>query len=127
MSNNPTKFIDYMYVINEMMTNISKSLDNLSSVIAGQYELIKCLTKENNPKFAGFITQLKKTTNDYQEQLRILTYRLQKFDELKELATSNENKYITTLLLEAFGIANKDAKTLEERLQNKEDSLELVK
>lgn len=120
------KYVRYDYVINEMIDDMTKSIDNINNVIAGQDELIACLEKENNPKFAGFVAQLKKTTEQYKAQLKILEHRLDCTHKIKfMLDLSKDVSFAVAMLLEAFGVVNKEAKTLEEREANKEEIAEI--
>lgn len=117
-----TKYVKYDYIINEMIDDVNKSIKNLETVIAGQKELIDYLKKANNNKFVGFIKQLEKANEQYTEQIKILKHRLDCVESIKSmLADFTEVSFILAMLLEAFGIANKEAKSIEEREKNKED------
>lgn len=116
------KYVKYDYVINEMIDDMTKSVSNIVDIISGQEELVACLEKENNPKFVGFIEELKKTTKQYKDQMAIINHRLECANKAKALIEhSKEASFILAMLLEAFGVANKEAKTLEEREANKEE------
>ena len=117
-----TKYVKYDYFINEMIDDINKSIKNLEAVITGQKELIDYLEKANNIKFASFIEQLKKANEQYAEQIKVLQHRLSCVEVIKSMLTDfAEASFILAMLLEAFGIANKEAKSIEEREKNKED------
>lgn len=117
-----TKYVKYDYIINEMIDDINKSIKNLEAVIAGQKELIDYLEKANNIKFTGFIKQLENANKQYAEQIKILQHRLSCVEVIKNMLTDfAEVSFILAMLLEAFGIANKEAKSIEEREKNKED------
>lgn len=120
------KYVKYDYILDEMINDMTKSIENISNVVAGQIELVNCLEKESNPKFAGFVEQLKTTTEQYNAQIKILNHRLdcaQKVKSMLELV--KETSFILSMLLEAFGVANKDAKTFDERETNKEEISEI--
>lgn len=120
------KYVKYDYILDEMINDMTKSIDNINNVIAGQVELVKCLKKEGNPKFEGFIKQLEQTTNQYDGQIKILNHRLECAQKVKFLlGLSKEASFVLAMLLEAFGVANKEAKTLEERDTNKEEIAEI--
>lgn len=117
-----TKYVKYDYIINEMIDDVNKSIKNLEAVIAGQKELIDYLEKANNIKFTGFIKQLENANKQYTQQIKILQHRLNCVEVIKSMLTDfAEVSFILAMLLEAFGIANKEAKSIEEREKNKED------
>lgn len=117
-----TKYVKYDYIINEMIDDVNKSIKNLETVITGQKELIDYLEKANNIKFTGFIKQLEKANEQYTEQIKILQHRLSCVEVIKNMLTdSAEVSFILAMLLEAFGIVNKEAKSIEEREKNEED------
>ena len=120
------KYVKYNYILDEMINDMTTSIENINKVVEGQVELINCLEKENNPKFVGFIEQLKKTTEQYDAQIKILRHRLECCQKVKFLlGLSKEASFMLSMLLEAFGIVNKEAKTVEERELNKEDIKEI--
>jgi len=115
-------FVKYDYIIKEMVDDITKSIENINDVVKGQNELIACLEKENNPRFAGFIEQLKKQNEQYETQKKILAHRLECVNKVEDiLSLSKEASFMLAMLLEAFGVVNKEAKTIQERQDNKED------
>ena len=117
-----TKYVKYDYIINEMIDDVNKAIKNLETVIAGQKELIDYLEKANNIKFTSFIEQLKKANEQYAEQIKVLQHRLSCVEVIKSMLTDfAEASFILAMLLEAFGIVNKEAKAIEEREKNKED------
>ena len=117
-----TKYVKYDYIINEMIDDINKSIKNLEAVITGQKELIDYLEKANNIKFTSFIEQLKKSNEQYAEQIKVLQHRLSCVEVIKSMLTDfAEASFILAMLLEAFGVVNKEAKSIEEREKNKED------
>ena len=116
------KYVKYDYIINEMIDDMKKSMLNLQNVIDGQNELISYLEKADNKKFEGFIGELKKSSEQYEKQVKTLAYRLCCIEKVKDcLNEFAEASYMLSMLLEAFGIANKEAKTIEERASNNED------
>lgn len=117
-----TKYVKYDYIINEMIDDINKSIKNLEAVITGQKELIDYLEKANNIKFTSFIEQLEKANEQYTEQIKVLQHRLSCVEVIKSMLTDfAEVSFILAMLLEAFGVVNKEAKSIEEREKNKED------
>lgn len=120
------KYVNYNYVINEMTEDMHKAIQNITDVIQGQTELIDYLKKAENKKFDGFIKELENATIQYNEQLKILNHRVECVNALSDLSkTYVEVNYALALLLEAVGIANRDGKTLQERIDNKEDTEEV--
>ena len=116
------KYVKYEYVLNEMYDDIQASIAKITDVIDGQKELIKVLEDANNSKFNDFLTSLKNTTEQYEKQKKILLYRAECAKKVKAiLATSKEANFMLTMLLETLGVVNKDAKSIEERANNKED------
>ena len=120
--NKTTRYVKYDYVINEMIEDMKKSINNVVAIIDGQKELVNYLEKANNKKFNGFIEQLKKANEQYEGQIEILKHRLECAETVRQLMSKFEEvSFILAMLLEAFGIANKEAKSIEEREKNKED------
>ena len=122
-SNKSTKFVNYFYVIKEMSEEVEKTTENLKTVIEGQEKLVNYLeASEDKAMFEGFINELKKGTENYKEQLRVLTYRLDITKTIISEFSDIKSMLLVSLLLEAIGAANKEAKTIEERESNKEDT-----
>ena len=125
-NNIKAKYVKYDYIITEMIDDIMKSIENVDSVITGQTELIEYLKKAENEKFNGFIEQLEKATEQLHDQKRVLEHRLDCANKVKfMLTTAKETSFILAMLLEAFGVANKEAKSLDERADNKEEVITL--
>lgn len=122
-----TKFINYCYVITEMIDDMNKTIDNLNKVVESQVKLVSYLEKsKDKDMFAGFIDELKKANEQYSNQIKILEYRIECAKEVHNSCESKEVERVLSLLLETFGIANKEAKSLEERLNNNEVAEEVA-
>lgn len=131
------QFIDSTYMIEEMIsqfeeTNASanKTLEELQSAIS-QLESIK----EPSNTIKQAIETLKKQVKDITEAIRKNVYRC---DCLKpilvlvqqtKLGEDNNVRFIISMLLEAIGAVNRDAKPFEERteLKSEESKEEEVK
>ena len=119
------KYIRYDYIINEMIIDINKSIENITKISNEQQELIDYLEKSNNEKFNPNIKELKASNEKYKEQINILSHRLECINAIKELADTIITNYVLSMLLEAFGIVNKEGKSIEEREENKEETSDI--
>lgn len=119
------KYIRYDYIINEMIIDINKSIENITKISNEQQELIDYLEKSNNEKFNPVINELKAVNKQYKEQINVLTHRLECINAIKELADTIITNYVLSMLLEAFGIVNKEGKSIEEREENKEETSDI--
>ena len=119
------KYIKYDYIINEMIIDINKSIENITKISNEQQELIDYLEKSNNEKFNPIINELKAVNKQYKEQINVLTHRLECINAIKELADTIITNYVLSMLLEAFGIVNKEGKSIEEREENKEETSDI--
>lgn len=116
------QYINYKYVLEETAESMEKSIDNLSKVIASQTTL--CEIVENSEKkedMKEFTQGLRLQIADYNKQKKVLEYRLSHLQEVIKYYKDSEFGYAISLLLEAFGVVNKEAKSIEERIENKED------
>lgn len=119
------KFINYKYVLDELVENMSKAIDQSNKVIKETGEFIEFIKKyDKEEKFKNIISSFDEQTTHYKEQVRIMTYRVELAKEiLKELDDKNY-LHLACMIFEVLGVANKDAKTLLEREKNKEDIIE---
>lgn len=119
------KFIDYSYLVNEMVDDMTSSITNVKQIIEGQVALVDVLKNAETSKlYEQFTKQIESTTSQYEEQVRVLEHRLSCIKEVKAMLDSSTDStlpYFASMLLESFGAVNKEAKTVEEREQNKED------
>lgn len=126
--NNETKdkqsveYIDYVYIVNEMIQEMESTLANLNNVFEKQSKVLAFLLTVNNEGILDdLIKAAKNTLKQYETQQYVLAHRI----ECAKLAIdklSNETSYTISMLLEGIGIANKEAKSLIDRLNNNEDS-----
>lgn len=120
------KFVDYMYVIDEIEESMSSSISKMKEIVDEQESLCNYLEKaEDKDKYQSFIENLKKANVNTTEQIRVLEYRLHCFEIVQNKLKDEENQFLTTMLLEALGVVNKEAKSLEERENNHEDIKEV--
>jgi len=117
-----TKFINYMYVISEMIEDMKQTISKVQSIVESQTKLIAYLEKSEDKKlFEEFINSLKTANEQYDSQVKVLKHRLECALEVQTACESLvEVRKIVSLLLETFGVANKEAKSIEERIDNKE-------
>lgn len=118
-------YIDVNYVLDEMHDSINQTISNMRSIIDSQTQLVGYLEKAKNEKFNDFIKQLKDANADYEKQTKVLAHRLSCIDKAKELLASiDAASYFLSMLLDAFGVVNKEGKSVEERINNKETAKE---
>ena len=116
------QYIDYKYVLEETAESMEKSIDNLSKVINSQTTLCEIVeNSEKKEEMKEFTQGLRLQIAEYNKQKKILDYRLPLLKEVIKYYKDPEFGYAITLLLEAFGVANKEGKSVEERIENKED------
>lgn len=125
--NNKIKFVNYYYTFKEMIDSMSKTIDNINNIVKGQTELVEYLNKsEKKNDFKEFIAQLEESNKEYEKQLPILQYRLDLAMQIdKEELNSNDRLRFMSMLFEIFGLCNKEAKSLEERIANQEEVSEV--
>ena len=115
-----TKFVNYYYFLKEMIDDMASTLRNVEKVVEEQTDLIIYLEKAENKSFDALINQLKQANVQYNEQIKVLKHRIDCLNKVEELEENNK-EYVVSMLLEAFGVLNKEAKTLEERETNNEE------
>lgn len=115
-----TKFVNYYYFLKEMIDDMASTLQNVEKVVEEQTDLIIYLEKAENKSFDPLINQLKQANVQYNEQIKVLKHRIDCLNKVEELEENNK-EYVVSMLLEAFGVLNKEAKTLEERETNNEE------
>mgnify|MGYP006956066727 FL=1 len=116
------KYVNYDYVIKEIANNMAASIDNMKDIIKNQISLCNYLDKaEEKDKYKDFIKNLRETDEKYEEQIKILEYRLKCMNEVKKYLNTDENNRLASLLLEALGVSNKEGKSIEEREANHEE------
>ena len=120
------KYVSYDYVIKEIADNMSETINKLKDIVFNQIGLCEYLEKaEEKEKYEDFIKNLKEANDKYNEQIKVLTYRLACMNTVKAYIDKSEYDRFASLLLEALGVANKDGKSLEEREANHETVKEL--
>ena len=120
------KYVSYDYVIKEIADNMSETINKLKDIVFNQIGLCEYLEKaEEKEKYEDFIKNLKEANVKYEEQIKVLTYRLACMNTVKAYIDKSEYDRFASLLLEALGVANKDGKSLEEREANHETVKEL--
>ena len=120
------KYVSYDYVIKEIADNMSETINKRKDIVSNQIGLCEYLEKaEEKEKYEDFIKNLKEANVKYDEQIKVLTYRLACMNTVKAYIDKSEYDRFASLLLEALGVANKDGKSLEEREANHETVKEL--
>ena len=120
------KYVSYDYVIKEIADNMSETINKMKDIVSNQIGLCEYLEKaEEKEKYEDFIKNLKEANVKYDEQIKVLTYRLACMNTVKAYIDKSEYDRFASLLLEALGVANKDGKSLEEREANHETVKEL--
>lgn len=116
------KYVTYEYVIKEIANSMSDSINKMQEIVANQDSLCKYLEKaEEKEKYTDFVKSLKDANVKYEEQIKVLTYRLDRMNEVRMYLSNSEYDRFASLLLEALGVTNKDGKSLEEREANHEE------
>lgn len=120
------KYVSYDYVIKEIADNMSETINKMKDIVYNQLGLCEYLEKaEEKEKYADFVKNLKDANVKYEEQIKVLAYRLACMNTVKAYIDKSEYDRFASLLLEALGVANKDGKSLEEREANHETVKEL--
>lgn len=120
------KYVSYDYVIKEIADNMSDTINKMKEIVVNQTSLCEYLEKaEEKEKYADFVKNLKDANVKYDEQIKVLTYRLACMNEIKAYLDKSDYDRFASLLLEALGVTNKDGKSLEEREANHETVKEL--
>lgn len=120
------KYVSYDYVIKEIADNMSETINKLKDIVYNQLGLCEYLEKaEEKEKYADFVKNLKDANVKYEEQIKVLAYRLACMNTVKAYLDKSDYDRFASLLLEALGVANKDGKSLEEREANHETVKEL--
>ena len=120
------KYVSYDYVIKEIADNMSETINKMKDIVSNQLGLCEYLEKaEEKEKYADFVKNLKDANVKYEEQIKVLTYRLACMNTVKSYLDKSEYDRFASLLLEALGVANKEGKSLEEREANHETVKEL--
>ena len=127
MNNEQTvKYVSYDYVIKEIADNMLETINKMKDIVSNQLSLCEYLEKaEEKEKYADFVKNLKDANVKYEEQIKVLTYRIACMNTVKAYIDKSEYDRFASLLLEALGVANKDGKSLEEREANHETVKEL--
>lgn len=121
------KFIDSSFILDEMKEEMDKTVDNVLKVKESIIKLNNILKESEDKDFEILIKENENNLKNYDEQIKILRYRISCIDKiLNELLVHGKDEtyksilYVINLVLESFGISNKDAKTIEERIKNNE-------
>ena len=120
------KYVSYDYVIKEILDNMSETINKMKEIVVNQTSLCEYLEKaEEKEKYVDFVKNLRDANIKYEEQIKVLTYRLDCMNTVKAYLDKSYYDRFASLLLEALGVANKDGKSLEEREANHETVKEL--
>lgn len=117
------KFISYLYVLDEYLDEMGKAKFNIEKVIKETRKLVDVLKKSEDKDFDALIRESENTIKNYEEQLKVFDYRTKVFSELlTKLHNENDEKslFIISQLCEALGIANREAKSIDERIKSGE-------
>lgn len=117
------KFISYLYVLDEYLDEMGKAKFNIEKVIKETRKLVDVLKKSEDKDFDALIRESENTIKNYEEQLKVFDYRTKVFGELlAKLHNENDEKsiFIISQLCESLGIANREGKSMEERIKNGE-------
>ena len=120
------KYVSYDYVIKEIADNMLETINKMKDIVSNQISLCEYLEKaEEKEKYEDFIKNLKEANDKYNEQIKVLAYRLACMNTVKAYLDKPYYDRFASLLLEALGVTNKDGKSLEEREANHETVKEL--
>lgn len=119
--------IDYTYELNNIKDGMEEGVRNLSNVIEQQQKIIKLIeetgkTEEMKDAYNSFNEMVK----NYAHQKDVLSYRLECLAYFQsELLVSDRDKYIVSTLLEILGVSNKEAESVQKRIENKEEVISI--
>lgn len=115
------KFVDYSYIIKEMFDDMTQSVENIATIITKQNKLLGYLDAANDEDYKALSDEMKNSNKKYESQIKILEHRIDCAKKVIDEIDNPEIVRLISLLLEAFGVANNEAKTIEERESNHED------
>lgn len=116
------KFVNYKYVLEELVDSMEQAINNASGIIRKTNKLIKLIQEnDKNNEFEDFVKMFNEQSKHYEQQVKIMKHRVDLVKTMLPDLSEKEKLYLTSTLLEVLGVANKDAKSLEEREKNKEE------
>lgn len=119
--------IDYTYELDNVKNGLEEGMRNLSNVIAEQTKLIKLIEDNNQQEeLKQAYNSFKEMVKEYSHQKDVLAYRLECLAYFQsELLVNDRDKYAVSTLLEILGVSNKEAKSVKERIENKESVISI--
>lgn len=119
------KFINYDYVLTEMLEEMISSITQMEKGIKAQELILNSINKNLESKeVKDFITYTQESLNRVKSQLAVLKHRKECLERVFTYIKQSHREDILSLILEGFGLANVEGKTLEEREKNKEEICE---
>lgn len=122
------KFIDYDYVIDEVIGKLDEGIKQLNVANDAQSKVKSIIenAKSEDKGVQEFIKITQDMCDNNKSQMQKLQYRKECLEIAKAAMSKDvKTKYICTMLLESLGAVNPEAKTLDERINNKESVIEI--
>lgn len=120
------KEIDYTYAAIEFADDIIEFLPKLLKDKEDESELLKFIEESGKKEnFPISYNSLKQHQELYQQKITQAKVRVNAAETFLDFEFSDREKVIISLLLEILGVSNKEGNTIEERINNKEDLLEI--
>lgn len=111
--------INYVYKLDEFLDDLKLALKNIKEVKTNT-GLLNELIKDRN-EFKSLHDANSKDLEKYDEQQRVLEYRIDKMNEvIKEISESDIMRYVLSLFMESIGMVNPKCESLKERIDNGE-------
>lgn len=113
-----TKFINYTYMLDEVIDEMERSIENVKEVKLHQNNLLEVIEADEKHDWTDFIKNLKEADEEYDKQVESMKYKLKCMKEARKYC-KDLSAYVVSMLLEGLGLANKEHKSVEDRMNEK--------
>lgn len=117
-----TKFINYTYMLDEVIDEMERSIENVKEVKLHQNNLLEVIEADEKHNWTDFIKNLKEADEEYDKQVESMEYKLKCMKEARKYCT-DISAYVVSMLLEGLGLANKEHKSVEDRMNEKVEDI----
>ena len=117
-----TKFINYTYMLDEVIDEMERSIENVKEVKLHQNNLLEVIEADEKHDWTGFIKNLKAADEEYDNQIESMKYKLECMKEARKYC-KDLSAYVVSMLLEGLGLANKEHKSVEDRMNEKVEDI----
>lgn len=117
-----TKFINYTYMLDEVIDEMERSIENVKEVKLHQSNLLEVIEADEKHDWTDFIKNLKAADEEYDNQIESMKYKLECMKEARKYC-KDLSAYVVSMLLEGLGLANKEHKSVEDRMNEKVEDI----